>query len=88
LISTSIWRHDCGSIVDRLLVGHVHLDRQRVVAQFGGQRLEAVHAARRQHHLVAVFHEGARHLGAETGRGAGDENDHGQILKKAKAARL
>jgi hypothetical protein len=37
---------------------------------------------------VSVFHEGARHLGAETGRGAGDENDHGQILKKAKAARL
>ena len=58
LISTSIWRQDCGSIdsassIEALSVTSI-CDRQGRLAQFGGQRIEAVLAARRQHHLVAV----------------------------------
>jgi hypothetical protein len=50
------------------------------VAQFGGQRLQAVFAAAADQHFVAVLGEDARHRGAEAGGGAGDEDDHGRSL--------
>ncbi len=67
--------------LDRGAAGHVQGEGQGGVAQFGGEFGDAFGAARGEHDAVAVAGEGARHFGAEAGRGAGDEYDHGSVLE-------
>jgi hypothetical protein len=67
--------HPVGCGDERVAVGDVGLDRDRVVAELVGQRLDAVGAAGEQCDAVAVGSQRASGRLADARRGAGDDRD-------------
>ncbi|CAG9212308.1 hypothetical protein PSAB6_30253 [Paraburkholderia sabiae] len=57
-------------------VAHVELERQQVVAEFVGERLQTILAARGGDDAMAAFDESPGDSGAEPCGRAGDEHDH------------
>ena len=60
---------------ERVAVGHVGLDRDRAVAEVGGEGLDPIRTAREQREAVSVVGERSRRRLADSRRGARDHRD-------------
>jgi len=70
--------HPLGRSDHRPAIGDIRLDRNRVLAELGGQRLDAIDTPGEQSDAVAVTGQSSRGRLANARRGTGDDRDTGQ----------